>query len=98
MSQQLRSEREHDFASDDLFHQGIGQDQRDSGWLPSSRQRLTLAIASLVTLVLLSVATLGFATNGGRTITWPGLALGAMLISMFCVAIAVINVVFNLRR
>jgi hypothetical protein len=100
MSQRLRAEQEHDFAPDDLFNQRIGQtrDQQNSEWLPSPKQRLTLAIASLFTLILLSVATLGFATNGGHTLTWPGLALGAILIGMFCVAIAIINVVFNLRR
>jgi hypothetical protein len=61
---------------------------------PSAKQRLTLAIVSLCVLLLMSLAAMGFITNGGHTITFPGIVLLCIIIGLFCVTTALVNVVF----
>jgi hypothetical protein len=61
---------------------------------PSAKQRLTLAIVSLCVLLLMSLGAMGFLTNGGHSITVPTIVLLCIIIGLFCLTTALVNVVF----
>ena len=61
---------------------------------PSAGQRLTLAIASLGVLLLLSLGAMGFFTNGGHVITFPATVLLCTIIGLFCLTTIIVNAIF----
>ncbi|HEY4388574.1 MAG TPA: hypothetical protein VGN34_29330 [Ktedonobacteraceae bacterium] len=102
MQQRYSVGQEREYGSDGLYQQqetqqGAQSIASNSG--PTAGQRLGLAIASLVALVLACVAVMGFLTNGGRNMLgWPGLILACVLIVTLSAAITAINFIFNYRQ
>ena len=64
----------------------------------SAGQRVALAIVSLVVLMFMTLIVTGFLTNGGRTISWPIVALLGTLVGMLCITVIAVNIVFNWRH
>jgi hypothetical protein len=75
------------------YGQKVSPEQTDKR--PSARQRLTLAIVSLVILFLSSIAAMGFLTDGGHVITLPTTVLLCIIIALFSLATMAINAFFN---
>jgi hypothetical protein len=73
--------------------QKVSPRQAEKG--PSARQRLTPAIVSLCLLLLTSLGTMGFLTDGGRSITLPAIILICIIIAFFCLTTIAINAFFN---
>lgn len=103
MQQHYSTTQEGDYNGSDSFYQqqetqpGEQPVARSSG--PAASQRLALALASLVTLILVCVAVMGFLTNGGHAVLgWAGLVLACVLIVTLSVAITAINFIFNYRQ
>ena len=80
-----------DDALSGLSGQKLGQQYTSSS--ASAGQRLALAIVSICMLVPLTAITLGISSGGSI-----GLIGGLIVLSMICLTIMIVNVVFNLNR
>jgi hypothetical protein len=96
-SEQRRSSfQEYESGYRDPFVESYGQkvspQQVDKAASP--RQRLLLAIISLVVLLLMSLGAIGFLTNGGHSITAPVIILLSIIVALFCLTTILVNAIF----
>jgi hypothetical protein len=94
--QQRLSFHEYESGYRDPFVESSGQkvSPHQADKAPSAKQRLALAIVSLCVLLLMSLGAMGFITNGGHVITVTTIVLLCIIIGLFCLTTAFVNVVF----
>jgi|SRR5882724_5174522 len=102
MQQPYSTEQERGYGSNEFYQQQAIPLQNTQSTLPAngprSSQRLGLAITSLATLFLISVAITGLLTHEGRApLDWAALVLACVMIVFLSSAVVVINFIFSYR-